>query len=124
MESYYKIKSNTIKKCYRKIRIIKRLLPIPWDCNKKTLLHFYKSYIRPHTDYGLIVYGACAKTLTQKIERTQNYLIVSYTVLGNPQVLSFCLLRVYYQINERPRFLLINYPTKLKLIAHPPCITG
>jgi len=29
---------NTIKKCYRKIRIIKRLLTTPWGCNEKTSL--------------------------------------------------------------------------------------
>ena len=52
--------TNTIKKCYRKTRIIKRLLATPWGCNEKTLIQFYKSYIRPHIDYGLIVYGACA----------------------------------------------------------------
>lgn len=58
-----------MKKCYRKLRIIKGILTPPWDCNEKTLLQFYKLHIRPHIDYSLIVYGACAKTHMQKLKQ-------------------------------------------------------
>ena len=42
-----------IKKCYRMIGIIKRLsISVP----RKALLTIYKSFIRPHLDYGDILY--------------------------------------------------------------------
>ena len=75
IENFHLHITNTIKKCYRKIRIIKRLLATPWGCNEKTLLQFYKSHIRPRIDYDLIVYGACAMTHMQKIKATQNDII-------------------------------------------------
>ena len=44
---------NKIKKCYRMIGIIKRLsVNVP----RKALLTIYKSFIRPHLDYGDILY--------------------------------------------------------------------
>ena len=39
------------------------------------MLQFCKSHIKPYIDYGLIVYGAWAKTHMQKIETTQNDII-------------------------------------------------
>ena len=45
--------------------------PHPWVVSEKTLLQFYKSHLRAHTDYVLIVYGACAKTTDSKIKSTQ-----------------------------------------------------
>ena len=44
---------NKLKKCYRMIGIIKRLsVSVP----RKALLTIYKSFIRPHLDYGDILY--------------------------------------------------------------------
>ena len=44
---------NKIKKCYKIIGIIKRLsVSVP----RKALLTIYKSFIRPHLDYGDILY--------------------------------------------------------------------
>ena len=44
---------NKIKKCYRMIGIIKRLsVSFP----RKAFLTIYKSFIRPHLDYGHILY--------------------------------------------------------------------
>ena len=44
---------NKIKKCYKMIGIIKRLSV---SAPRKALLTIYKSFIRPHLDYGVILY--------------------------------------------------------------------
>ena len=107
--------SNTIKKCYRKANILKRLLSTPWGCKEKTLLQFYKSHIRPHIDYGLIVYGACAKTQMQKIETTQNDIIRLIFGLRKPTSTKFLLMESgLTTIRERRRFLLTKHLTKIE----------
>ena len=44
---------NKIKNCYKIIGLIKRL---PVSVPKEALLTIYKSFIRPHVDYGDILY--------------------------------------------------------------------
>ena len=86
-------------KCYKMIGIIKRLsVNIPRD----TLLRIYKSFIRPHLDYGDIIYDkpnnepfkskieniqykACI-ALTGVIEGTSTFIIFCHKIVnGDPQ---------------------------------------
>ena len=60
---------NKIKKCYRMIGIIKRL---PVGVPRKALLTIYKSYIRPHLDYGDILYDKPEdQNFRNKLEKVQ-----------------------------------------------------
>ena len=58
---------NKIKKCYKMIGIIKRLsVCVP----RKALLTIYKSFIRPHLDYGDILYDKPGnQNLQNKLEK-------------------------------------------------------
>ena len=58
-----------IKECYRMIGIIKRLsVSIP----RKTLLTIYKSFLRPHLDYGHILYDKPEnQNFQNKLEKNQ-----------------------------------------------------
>ena len=60
---------NKIKKCYRMIGIIKRLsVSVP----RKALLTIYKSFIRPHLDYGDILYDKPGnQNFQNKLEKVQ-----------------------------------------------------
>ena len=60
---------NKIKKCYRMIGIIKRLsVSVP----RKALLTIYKSFIRPHLDYGDILYDKPEnQNFQNKLEKVQ-----------------------------------------------------
>ena len=60
---------NKIKKCFRMIGIIKRLsVSVP----RKALLTIYKSFIRPHLDYGDILYDKPEdQNFQNKLEKVQ-----------------------------------------------------
>ena len=56
-------------KCYKTIGIIKRLSV---NNHRDVLLRIYKSFIRPHLDYGDIIYGKSNnKLFKKKIENIQ-----------------------------------------------------
>ena len=100
--------TNAVKKCFKKIRIIKKLLSTPWGYNEKTLLQFYKSHKRLQFEFGLIVYVLC-KDQDAKIETTQNYIIHLIFGLRKPTSTKFLLTESGLSaINERRKFLLIN----------------
>ena len=66
-----------IKKCYKLIGIIRRLsVSLP----RKALLTIYKSFVRPHLDYGDILYDKPGKqNFENKIERVQYKACIAIT---------------------------------------------
>lgn len=60
-----------IKKCAKAMNILKFLCGTWWGSDPDTLLILYKSFVRPHIDYGSFIYFPTRKNLIQKIEKIQ-----------------------------------------------------
>ena len=102
-------------KCLRKMRILQRLLNTPWGCHEKTLINFYKTYIRSQIDYGLIVYGSCSNTLLCSLETVQNTMIRAILGLRNHTKTNFLLSESgLTSIAMRRDILLARYFTKIE----------
>ena len=70
--------------------LIKRLLV---NAPRKTLLTIYKSFIRPHLDYGDIFYGKLEnKNFQNKLEKSSIYLAITGVTQGTPRQ------KLYYEL--------------------------
>ena len=66
-----------IKKCNKTIGLIRRL---PVNLTRKALLTIYKSFIRPHLDYGNILYDKPSNEKFQnKMEKVQHRACLAIT---------------------------------------------
>ena len=61
-----------VTSCLKRLNLMKSLAGVKWGANKKTLLHFYCTYIRSRLDYGCEVYGAASPSVLSKLEVIQN----------------------------------------------------
>ncbi|XP_044745335.1 uncharacterized protein LOC123307183 [Coccinella septempunctata] len=52
-------------------KIIKSLCRPSWGSHPTTLLNVYRALVRPHLDFGGILYGRCAKAQLIKLDRVQ-----------------------------------------------------
>ncbi|XP_045463824.1 uncharacterized protein LOC123673381 [Harmonia axyridis] len=52
-------------------KIIKSLCRPSWGSHPSTLLNVYRGLVRPHLDFGGILYGRCAKMQLLKLDRVQ-----------------------------------------------------
>ena len=58
-------------KCNKAINILKFLCGKWWGSDPETLLTLYKSYVRPHIDYGSFIYFPKRKNAIEKLEKIQ-----------------------------------------------------
>ena len=56
------------QQAYRQINLLKRLRGTNWGTNTKTLLHLYKSYIRPVLETGYVATAAAPKSSIKHLE--------------------------------------------------------
>ena len=56
----------------KRLNIMKSLAGVKWGADRRTLLHFYCTYIRSRLDYGCEVYGAASPSILQKLDTIQN----------------------------------------------------
>ena len=61
-----------IKSASKRINLLKRLRGQSWGANAKTLLTFYKCYIRPILETGYICTATCSKSSLKKMQTLQN----------------------------------------------------
>ncbi|XP_042888110.1 uncharacterized protein LOC122263640 [Penaeus japonicus] len=55
-----------------RLSIMKKLTSLSWGMSRENLLKFYKIYIKPKIDYGLMIYGNTNNTELKKLESIQN----------------------------------------------------
>jgi ribonuclease HI/endonuclease/exonuclease/phosphatase family metal-dependent hydrolase len=58
--------------CTKALGLLRSLASQNWGADTKTLLSIYRSLIRSRIEYGLIAFGACAKTTFRQLEVIQN----------------------------------------------------
>ena len=58
----------------------------------------YQTFVLPHLDYCLAVWHSCGVTLSQKIERVQNYAVIMRSILRKPHRTSSEPLRRLFQL--------------------------
>ena len=59
-------------KCLKTLNLLKVLSHTSWGADRTTLLHLYRSLIRPKLDYGSIVYGSARKSYLQMLDTVHN----------------------------------------------------
>ena len=58
--------------CMKRIDMMKRIAGKSWGSNYKSLIIFYKSYIRSKLDYGCILYNSASQVLLKKLDVIQS----------------------------------------------------
>ena len=100
---------NKIKNCYKIIGLIKRLsVSVP----KKALLTIYKSFIRPHVDYGDILYDKPEnQNFQNKLKKVQYKVCLAITgaIQGTSRQKNYDELGLHTLIEKRWRSKLIFF---------------
>ena len=74
--------------CFDKLKIMKALAGSSWGCDRKSLLTFYRSYIRSRLSYGVEVYSSASSSLLSSLEVVQNHALRIVTGLGRGTLIS------------------------------------
>jgi ribonuclease HI/endonuclease/exonuclease/phosphatase family metal-dependent hydrolase len=61
-----------IGKCNRRINLMRSISGATWGSDKKTLLHIYRTLIRPIIDYGAVAYDNASQTNKAKLDVIQS----------------------------------------------------
>ena len=58
---------------HKSFYLLRVLAHTSWGADQETLLHFYRSLIRPKLDYGCIVYGSARGSYLRMFDPIQNH---------------------------------------------------
>ena len=102
-------------KCLRSLNILKYLSHPKTGCNRATLLHIYKSLIRPLLDYGSPIYGLAPTTYLKLLDTVQSSSIRLATgAFRSSPMLSLCAEAAIPPLSYRRLFLTAKLSTTVK----------
>ncbi|XP_017780626.1 PREDICTED: uncharacterized protein LOC108565596 [Nicrophorus vespilloides] len=61
-----------VRSCYQGVNILRALSGLDWGSDPRTLLMFFRGYVRSRLDYACGLYSFCAKALLDQLDRIQN----------------------------------------------------
>lgn len=104
----------------KSLNIIRYLCRTWWGAAPSTLLALYKSLVRPHLEYGSMIFGKCSKALLLKLDRTQYQAIRTALGLMRSTPINILLSEGgEYPLSYRRSLLSMRYIAKVFSYANP-----
>ena len=104
-------------KCSRRLNLFRCISGTDFGADRKTLLHLYKSLIRPVIEYGSIVYAGASESSLAKLETIQNTFIrIALGVMKTSPVFALQVESMIPPLHYRRMEQTLRYKSKIEFL--------